>query len=166
MNSTLHPAADALKRSIKMKTTLILLVAMILLPFAHAESTGIGISVKLDKENVPIVTIISGFKEFNAANVTVAEAAKRIAAFRIKGSTHWVGIVIDDSNVELAQYLPLLDAISKNPVLELFFVDADPTEDNYVSKNIQRRIEQGGGGNALKSTIHPPNAPTKTRATP
>ena len=128
-----------------MKTILIFLLLFIQIPMARAESTGIGISIKLDKDKIPRVTIVSSFKALNATNVTVLEAAKKIVALRVNGNTHWIGIIVDD-DISLAQYIPLLDAISKNPMFDLFFVDGDPTENNYISNNIRRMIEQAGTG--------------------
>lgn len=144
LNSSSPPPVHPLYRSIeKMKTILIFLLLFIQIPMAKAESTGIGISVKLDKDKIPRVTIVSSFEALNATNVTVLEAAKKIAALRVNGNSHWIGIIVDD-DIRLAQYLPLLDAISKNSMFELFFVDGDPTEKNYVSNNIRRMIEQAG----------------------
>ncbi len=135
----------SLPQSIKMKNPILLLLAFFVVAFAQAESTGLGISVKLDKDKVPRVTIVSSFKDLNATNVTVPEAAKKIAAFHIQGNAHWVGIVADDSDVRLDQYLPLLEAIAKNGRFMLFFVDGDDSENDYISKNIRRMIESGPG---------------------
>ena len=128
-----------------MKSLLIVLLVFTLFPMARAESTGIGINVKMDKDKVPRVTIVSSFKDLNSVKLSISEAAKKIADFRTQANGHWVGIIVDD-DISLAQYLPLIEAISKHPMLELLFVDGDSTENNYVSNNVRRMIEQAGTG--------------------
>ena len=123
---------------------MILLLVLITAPFTRADSGGIGISVKLDEKSIPTVTIVSDGKQNNATNLTVLEAVKKITPKKglRRGSVDWVGIVVAD-DVRLDHYLPLLEAIAKNPGLMLLFVDGDDSEKHYVSKNIRRLIESG-----------------------
>ena len=122
----------------RIRTLTIVLLGVILPPFAFAESGVIGISVTLDKDKAPRVTIVSTSKRNNVKNVTVPEAVKKIAAARGNHSQDFVGIVATD--VPLSAYLPLLDAVAKNSWLDLYFVDG--TTSDGISNNIRKFIEE------------------------
>jgi hypothetical protein len=122
----------------RIRTLTFALLGVLLSPFAFAESGVIGISVTLDKDKAPRVTIISTSKRNNVKNVTVPEAVKKIAAARGNHSQDFVGIMAAD--VPLSAYLPLLDAVAKNSWLDLYFVDG--TTSDGISNNIRKFIEE------------------------
>ena len=113
-----------------------------------AEIRIIAVCVTSDSKSRTRVSIYSDVAKENKRNVSVKEAVAVMRKAEGWGSSVKVGIVAD--NVLLGEYLPLLNTISQNLMLELAFIDAE--KPNFMHRNIRQRIEDAEAGERQADT--------------
>ena len=129
-----------------MKALLILGLNVLLLACANAELGTIGVRVTRDADSKVHVAISTDFPKAQRKDITVEQAAVVLRDSKGGGSSVLVGIVAH--GIPLQDYLPLLKAVSENPILELAFVEG--TRPTFVNDNIKKRIEQAAPSNGDK----------------
>ena len=103
-----------------------------------AELRIIAVKVVRVEKAKPKVTIYSEVKGESKRDLSIDEAVKILADAEGWGSTVIIGIQAHD--VPLADYLPLLKAISENVWLDLAFVEG--RRPNFVNDNIKKWLER------------------------
>ena len=122
-----------------MKTVLLFSLIFLCSVSAQAELRIIGVQVTRDAESKVHLSISSDVAKEQKKGVTIEQAVIILREAEGWGSSVMVGIVAH--RVPLKDYLPLLKAISENPILELAFVEgAKPT---FINENIKKSIESG-----------------------
>jgi len=95
-----------------------------------AETRGVAIILKRDKENGTLVTIHSDVKEEKKSDISLAEAVKIVEKMQGWGSSVMICIVADqnlklglaDGIPDLADVRKLLDTVEKNVWLQLCYL--------------------------------------------
>lgn len=119
-------------------SVLTLLSVSLLVPAAcRAETRIIGVLVTR-AQNKTQVSVFSDVAKENVRHVTVPAAAKVLKGAEGWGSSVIVGV--QAHAVPLGEYLPVLDALSKNAWTELAFVEGRPP--SFLDTNIRRKIAE------------------------
>ena len=135
-----------------MKTLLLVGLNVLWLACARAELGVIGARVTRDADGKVHVAISSSDADEQRKDVTIEEAAAILRNAKWGGSSVLVGIVAH--GIPVQDYLPLLNAVSENWVLDLAFVEG--VRPSFVNDNIKKGIEQNTPAQAA------PEAPAST----
>ena len=116
----------------------LLFLVFFLFPTAgFSDTRAIGVFVTKDVKSTIRVSIFSDVKEENKTNLTLKESLPVFRNAKGWGSSVVVGIRV--RGVSLSEYMPLLDELTKNHILDLAFVEG--SERDHIHNNIIKMID-------------------------